>query len=89
MHATIPHVFSQLSGSNIPITGASGFLGSFIADTRWHRRPAPDPATRRVAEDCCAMAQVCKQSPPGRVLHLPEHEPDDCGEDQVGVVEGR
>ena len=32
MHATIPHVFRQLSGSNILITGASGFLGSFIVD---------------------------------------------------------
>ena len=32
MHATIPDVFSQLSDSNILITGASGFLGSFIVD---------------------------------------------------------
>src|ERR1700752_1172333 len=32
MNATIPDVFSQLSGSNILITGASGFLGSFIVD---------------------------------------------------------
>ena len=32
MNATIPDVFSQLSGSNILITGASGFLGGFIVD---------------------------------------------------------
>ena len=32
MHATIPDVFSQLSGSNILVTGACGFLGSFIVD---------------------------------------------------------
>ena len=32
MNATIPDVFSRLSGSNILITGASGFLGGFIVD---------------------------------------------------------
>ena len=32
MNATIPGVFSQLTGSNILITGASGFLGSYIVD---------------------------------------------------------
>jgi hypothetical protein len=28
MHTAIPDVFSQLSGSNVLVTGASGFLGS-------------------------------------------------------------
>jgi dTDP-glucose 4,6-dehydratase/UDP-glucuronate decarboxylase len=32
MRATIPHVFDQLSGSNVLVTGACGFLGSFIVD---------------------------------------------------------
>jgi dTDP-glucose 4,6-dehydratase/UDP-glucuronate decarboxylase len=32
MHSTIPHVFRQLSDSSILVTGASGFLGSYIVD---------------------------------------------------------
>jgi len=32
MQATIPNVFRQLSGSNILVTGACGFLGSYIVD---------------------------------------------------------
>jgi hypothetical protein len=32
MGATIPFVFDQLSGSNVLVTGACGFLGSFTID---------------------------------------------------------
>jgi UDP-glucuronate decarboxylase len=32
MRATIPSVFDQLSASNVLVTGACGFLGSFIVD---------------------------------------------------------
>ena len=52
MQATIPGVFSQLAGSNILITGASGFLGSYIVDIlSVLNHPSPSLNANIVASD--------------------------------------
>ena len=76
MQATIPGVFSRLVGSNILITGASGFLGSYIVDIlSVLNHASPSLNANIVASDNFIAASRSPRTSEGRPLHrVPDRE---------------